>query len=142
MNQAITNVAEGTQLAELAGTAMIRTQESTEDLVKAVELITNKSKEQAQSNLDLVEKSKNIVASTYETDKHLQQQTTNTINLVKNSKRLLSTVRVFKLPEAEEAKEQRSTTNAEVTELKDVIANEKEASSKNNASSGEKIVNA
>jgi len=142
MNQAITNVAEGTQLAELAGTAMIRTQESTEDLVKAVELITNKSKEQAQSNLDLVEKSKNIVASTYETDKHLQQQTTNTINLVKNSKRLLSTVRVFKLPEAEEAKEQRSTTNAEVAELKDVIANEKEASSKNNASSGEKIVNA
>ncbi len=128
MNQAISNVAEGTQLAELAGTAMIRTQESTEDLVKAVELITNKSKEQAQASLDLVEKSKNIVASTHETDKHLRQQTNNTINLVRNSKRLLSTVRVFKLPETEEDKNQSSVNNTAIKELESVIANEKVAS--------------
>ena len=142
MNQAITNVAEGTQLAELAGTAMLRTQESTEDLVKAVEVITNKSKEQAQSSLDLVEKSRNIVASTHETDKHLRQQTNNTINLVKNSKRLLSTVSVFKLPETEEEKAQNRVNNTAVKELENVIDNEAEAPISSTTSSSVKVVNA
>ena len=120
MNNAISQVAEGTQLAEQAGTAMKYTQESTEDLVKAVEKITNSSKKQADASLELVKRSKEIAESTHTTEKHLKQQKGNTVNLVEFSNRLLSTVKVFKLPKIEMQKKT-NVDNVEIPELKNVL---------------------
>ncbi len=131
MNQAISQVATGTQLAELAENAMKQTQDSTENLAQAVKQITESSKAQAEASLQLVKQSNEIVESTRTTDKHLQQQKNNTTNLVQYSNRLLSTVRIFKLPESET---QKSVKNVEVQELKKVLddgiddSNQKQAS--------------
>ena len=120
MNNAISQVAEGTRLAEQAGTAMKQTQESTEDLVKAVVNITHSSKKQADGSLELVKRSKEIADSTRVTEKHLQQQKTNTNNLVEFSNRLLSTVRVFKLPKID-MKKKANVENVDVPELENVL---------------------
>ncbi|MGH1538657.1 MAG: methyl-accepting chemotaxis protein [Gammaproteobacteria bacterium] len=101
MNKAITQVADGTQLAEQAGEAMRLTEKSTEDLVKAVEKITVSSKDQANVSQKIVENSKGIVLSTRKTDKYLRKQTINTNDLVKFSKTLLATIRTFNLPARE-----------------------------------------
>ena len=102
MNTVISQVAEGTALAEQAGFAMQRTQESTEDLVQAVNLITESSKAQANATFQLTENSNEIVESTRKTDEHLHQQMTTANNLVRYSNLLLTTVGVFKLPVKEE----------------------------------------
>ncbi len=118
MNHAISQVAAGTQLAQHAGDAMKQTQTSTEDLVKAVAKITQSSKAQADESLQLVHQSNEIAESTRTTDKHLKQQTNNTTNLVRYSNRLLSTVKVFKLPESEN---NAKVKNVESKELKNVL---------------------
>ncbi len=119
MNKAISQVADGTQLAEQAGSAMKLTEESTVDLVRAVEKITESSKTQANVSLELVKQSEQIVDSTRKTDQHLQTQTKNTDNLVRYAKRLLSTVRVFTLPPITQANAKMK--NVDVPELAKVI---------------------
>ena len=101
MNTAITQVADGTALAEKAGSAMRETQESTQDLVQAVNSITKSSKMQAHANLQLVENANEILEGTRKTDQHLHQQMTTTNNLVRYSNMLLTTVGIFKLPVVE-----------------------------------------
>ncbi|MBT8113459.1 MAG: hypothetical protein KJO47_07250, partial [Gammaproteobacteria bacterium] len=118
MNTVISQVAEGTTLAEQAGDAMKQTKESTEDLVKAVIQITESSKAQAQENLQLVEKSNEIVESTRKTDEHLHQQMTNANNLVRYSNMLLTTVGIFKLPAIQQ--EQQKQTKSQLDENKGV----------------------
>ena len=118
MNTVISQVAEGTKLAEQAGDAMKQTKESTEDLVKAVNQITESSKAQAQENLQLVEKSNEIVESTRKTDEHLHQQMTNANNLVRYSNMLLTTVGIFKLPAVQQ--EQQKQTKSQLDENKGV----------------------
>ncbi len=118
MNTVISQVAEGTTLAEQAGDAMKQTKESTEDLVKAVNQITESSKAQAQENLQLVEKSNEIVESTRKTDEHLHQQMTNANNLVRYSNMLLTTVGIFKLPAIQQ--EQQKQTKSQLDENKGV----------------------
>ncbi len=118
MNTVISQVAEGTTLAEQAGDAMKQTKESTEDLVKAVNQITESSKAQAQENLQLVEKSNEIVESTRKTDEHLHQQMTNANNLVRYSNMLLTTVGIFKLPAVQQ--EQQKQTKSQLDENKGV----------------------
>ncbi len=102
MNTAISQVTDGTAHAEKAGLAMRETQESTEDLVKAVNEITQSSKIQANANLKLVEDANEIIESTSKTDQYLHQQMTNTNNLVRYSNMLLTTVGIFKLPVIEQ----------------------------------------
>ena len=126
MSKAISQVADGTKLAEQAGSAMKLTEQSTEDLVKAVERITSSSKDQANVSLALVEQSKGIVQSTRKTDKYLQTQITSTNNLVKYSKRLLSTISTFKLPENNTMKEKLEINNIDVPEIESVL-NEQES---------------
>lgn len=101
MNTVISQVAEGTAAAEQAGLAMRETQTSTENLVKAVNVITKRAKVQAQANLRLVQNSNEVLDSTRQTDQHLRQQMTNTNNLVRYSNMLLTTVGIFKLPVVE-----------------------------------------
>ena len=102
MNTAISQVAEGTSHAEKAGSAMRETQDSTEQLVKAVNEITASAKIQANEHLTLVQSASEILESTGKTDQHLHQQMTNTNNLVRYSNMLLSTVGIFKLPVIEQ----------------------------------------
>jgi len=103
MNTVIGQVTEGTALAEQAGLAMQRTEESTKDLVEAVNQITESSKAQANATFELAETSDEVVESTRKTDEHLHQQMTTANNLVRYSNLLLTTVGVFKLPVKEEA---------------------------------------
>ena len=106
MNTVINQVSEGTALAEQAGLAMQQTQESTEDLVNAVNQITENSKKQANATFSLADQSSEIVESTRKTDEHLHQQMTNANNLVRYSNLLLTTVGVFKLPVKEGEEQQ------------------------------------
>lgn len=121
MNKAIRQVADGTELAEQAGEAMKLTEESTENLVTAVDAITQSSKHQANVSLGLVDLSKEIVLSTRKTDKYLSTQNTSTNNLVKYSRRLVSTIQTFKLPEAETDLQNNKTNTIDVPELESAL---------------------
>ncbi len=100
VNKAITEVAEGTRLAEQAGESMKETQLTTSELVNSVQQIARSSKEQAEASNMLQDRAAEIVVSTQKTTQHLQKQSASTQNLVKHSVVLLKSVSVFKLPDA------------------------------------------
>jgi methyl-accepting chemotaxis protein len=100
MNNAITQVAQGTQMAEQAGLAMKNTQKSTEELVHSVEHIAVSSLEQSRATTELVERANEIVKGTRQTDKYLKIQNVSTAQLADYSSQLVATVSVFKLPES------------------------------------------
>ncbi|MEE4380098.1 MAG: methyl-accepting chemotaxis protein [Candidatus Competibacteraceae bacterium] len=102
MNQAISQVVDGSRLAEQAGEQMRKTQETTADLVAVVQQIASRSQEQAKTSTGLLERARQIQESTRQTSQQLQEQTVQTNNLVGYARNLLSSVRLFKLP-AEEA---------------------------------------
>ncbi|MFO7641807.1 MAG: methyl-accepting chemotaxis protein [Candidatus Competibacteraceae bacterium] len=98
MNTAISQVVEGSRLAEQAGDQMTRTQETTAELVAAVQQIASRSQEQARISSDLLDSTQQIQDSTRQTSQQLQEQTIQTTNLVEYAKGLLNSVRVFRLP--------------------------------------------
>lgn len=98
MNTAISQVAEGTRLAELASLNMKQTQEATTDLVNSVKDIADRSILQADASNKVLEKAKQIQSSTEQTGRELLEQTKNTDRLVQYSADLVSSVGVFKLP--------------------------------------------
>lgn len=98
MNAAISQVVDGSRLAEQAGDQMKRTQETTADLVAAVQQIAFRSQEQSRLSNDLLERAQQIRESTQQTSQQLQEQTVQTANLVEYATGLLSSVRVFRLP--------------------------------------------
>jgi methyl-accepting chemotaxis protein len=97
MNSAISQVVEGSKLAEQAGRQMQVTQEATAELVESVQRIAEQSKEQARSTTELLERASLIKQSTQETNKQLTEQGQQTNLLVEYARNLLATVRVFKL---------------------------------------------
>ncbi|MDW3094290.1 MAG: methyl-accepting chemotaxis protein [Gammaproteobacteria bacterium] len=97
MNDVITQVAKGTELASKAENAMLMTQASTKELVDAVDLIANSSKSQAKATNGLLDQANEIVESTRQTDRHMKQQSVNTELLGRYSKNLVQTVSEFKL---------------------------------------------
>jgi methyl-accepting chemotaxis protein len=97
MNAAISQVVEGSKLAEQAGRQMQVTKEATAELVSSVQRIAEQSREQARSTTDLLERASLIKRSTQETNKQLTEQTQQTNLLVEYARNLLATVRVFKL---------------------------------------------
>jgi methyl-accepting chemotaxis protein len=98
MNVAISQVVDGSRLAEQAGEQMRRTQETTADLVAAVQQIAVRSQEQAKISSGLLERARQIQESTRQTSQQLEEQTIQTNNLVEYANNLLASVRVFKLP--------------------------------------------
>ena len=98
MNTAISQVVEGSRLAEQAGDQMTRTQETTAELVAAVQQIASRSQEQARISSNLLDSTQQIQDSTRQTSQQLQEQTVQTTNLVEYAKGLLNSVRVFRLP--------------------------------------------
>ena len=98
MNEVISQVAEGTRLAEQAGQSMKETQESTAELVRSVQQIADSSVAQMDISKQLLERARQIQESTEQTGRELFEQTKSTDTLVKYSETLVSTVGVFKLP--------------------------------------------
>lgn len=98
MNTAISQVADGTRLAEQAGQSMRETQQATTELVRAVKQIAASSLNQAEISKQLLKRGQIIQDSTEQTSRELIEQTKNTEELVRYSGNLVSSVAVFKLP--------------------------------------------
>jgi methyl-accepting chemotaxis protein len=98
MNAAITQVVEGSRLAEQAGEQMKHTQMTTADLVASVQQIAVSSQEQAKISNELLQRAAQIQQSTQQTSQELQQQNIQTDSLVRYARGLVESVRVFTLP--------------------------------------------
>jgi len=98
MNSAITQVVEGSKLAEEAGRQMQTTQDTTAELVKSVQQISTNSLRQAKLTNELQEYAKLIRESTAQTSQQLTEQGEQTRNLVEYADKLVESVNVFKLP--------------------------------------------
>ena len=98
MNDAITQVVEGSRLAEEAGRQMQATQDTTTELVMAVQQISTNSLKQAQLTNELQDYAQQIRESTAQTSRQLTEQGEQTKNLVEYAGKLVESVGVFKLP--------------------------------------------
>jgi len=102
MNNVISQVVEGSRLAERAGEQMRKTRDSTENLVQSVREISQTSAEQSNVATRLQVRAEEIKLSTQKTSRQLEEQTLQTDRLVQYAKQLLDAVQVFKLPELNE----------------------------------------
>lgn len=109
MNTAISQVVEGSRLAEQAGEQMKHTQATTADLVASVQQIAVSSQEQARISNELLQRAAQIQESTQQTSQELQQQNVQTDNLVRYARGLVESVRVFTLP----SQESQTSTNTQ-----------------------------
>jgi len=100
MNKAIAQVVEGSELAQASGVKMQVTQQTTAELVNAVEQIAKRSMMQAQFSRVLRTKTEEAQKSTEETNTEIKLQAVQATNLLQFSQQLLESVNVFKLPEA------------------------------------------
>ncbi|MGZ8190882.1 MAG: methyl-accepting chemotaxis protein [Methylococcaceae bacterium] len=98
MNDAISQVVRGTDLAQQAGNEMRETRDTTADLVQLVQRISASSTAQSENSQRLVERARQIQKSTDETYGQLQDQGLQTELLVDLSGMLVTSVGVFTLP--------------------------------------------
>jgi twitching motility protein PilJ len=98
MNDAISQVVKGTDLAQKAGGEMRETRDTTADLVQLVQRIAASSATQAQMTQRLRERAMQIQKSTEQTYEQLQEQGLQTERLVDFSGGLVESVGVFVLP--------------------------------------------
>ncbi|WP_411727819.1 methyl-accepting chemotaxis protein [Methyloglobulus sp.] len=103
MNDAISQVVQGTTLAQQAGSEMRETRETTAELVQLVQRIADNSKAQAETTQKLKERSMLIQKSSAETFQQLKDQGVQTDRLVGFSGNLVQSVGVFTLPKDREA---------------------------------------
>lgn len=98
MNDAITQVVRGTNLAQQAGNEMRETRDTTAELVQLVQQIAIGAKAQAETAQKLRERAAQIQKTTEQTFQQLQEQGKQTDRLVGFSGNLVDSVGVFKLP--------------------------------------------
>ncbi len=98
MNQVISQIVEGSRLAEQAGQQMQATRETTAGLVASVKQIAASSEVQARTGQELLELASVIKGNNEKTSERLHEQSSYTNHLVEYAKQLLGAVRVFKLP--------------------------------------------
>jgi methyl-accepting chemotaxis protein len=98
MNDAISQVVRGTDLAQKAGEEMRATRDTTANLVKLVNRIAASSTIQSQTSLRLVERAHIIQKTSGQTYDQLQAQGIDTDRLVELSNDLVASVGVFTLP--------------------------------------------
>ena len=101
MNELITQVVGGSQLAEAAGKQMEETQSTTAELVSMVQKIAQNAIAQAKTSKQLRERTDIIRDSVRKTGAHLQDQTVHTDELVEQAMQLVASVGVFKLADDE-----------------------------------------
>jgi methyl-accepting chemotaxis protein len=109
MNTVISQVVEGSRLAEQASEQMRATQQTTSELVTSVRQIAADSQSQAQVSNELRNRAGQIVESTLQTRQQLEEQGVQTTSLLDYASRLVQTVRIFRLPG------QPATADAETT---------------------------
>jgi methyl-accepting chemotaxis protein len=102
MNNAISQVVRGTELAQQAGDEMRETRDTTAELVQLVQIIASSSTNQSEISQRLVQRAKQIEKSTEQTYGQLQDQSLQTEHLVNLSDLLVSSVKVFTLPKDSE----------------------------------------
>ncbi len=98
MNSVISQVVEGTQLAELAGERMQQTQNITNELVSSVNEITHRTKDQLRVSAQLRNRAETIKDTTDKTHVRLHEQSELAHHLVLDAAELVASVQVFKLP--------------------------------------------
>lgn len=98
MNSAISQIVEGSRLAEQAGQQMQVTQQNTAELVDSVRQIATSSEVQAKAGHVLLDSAVQIKRSSQQATDQLHEQAAQTSNLLEYAKQLLGAVRVFKLP--------------------------------------------
>lgn len=98
MDRTISQVVEGTQLAEAAGGQMTRTQQTTEELVRSVQEIASETEQQSKVGDDLRERAAHMMERTQATAQQVDDQLSQTRNLVDYARQLVESVRAFKLP--------------------------------------------
>ncbi len=103
MNTVITQVVEGSRLAEEAGKQMRETQQTTAELGASVRQIAEGSQTQAMVSNELRNRAGQIVESTLQTNQELEAQGVQTARLLDFSSRLVDAVNVFRLPESQAA---------------------------------------
>jgi methyl-accepting chemotaxis protein len=99
MNKLITQVAEGTKLAEDSGQRMHETEAATRQLVNHVKSIAVNSVNQANMASRVRDRATQITESTQKTYSELEQQRLQTDELKVHARSLLERVNVFTLPE-------------------------------------------
>ena len=101
MNELISQVVGGSQLAEAAGKHMEETQATTAELVSMVQKIAENAITQAETSNQLRERTDVIRDSVRKTGAHLHDQTAHTDELVEQAMQLVASVGVFKLSDEE-----------------------------------------
>jgi methyl-accepting chemotaxis protein len=101
MNELITQVVGGSQLAATAGQQMEETQSTTAELVSMVQKIAENATAQAETSNKLRERTDVIRDSVRKTGAHLQDQTHHTDELVEQAMLLVAAVGVFTLADDE-----------------------------------------
>lgn len=99
MNDLISQVVEGSSLAERSGTQMDLTYKNTQRLVEVVQRIASSALAQARTSNALRDRTEIIRESVRQTGAHLQEQSFYTDQLVEHAMTLVATVGVFQLPE-------------------------------------------
>jgi methyl-accepting chemotaxis protein len=99
MNDLISQVVEGSNLAERSGKQMDLTYKNTQRLVEVVQRIASSALAQARTSNALRDRTEIIRESVRQTGAHLQEQSFYTDQLVDHAMSLVATVGVFKLPE-------------------------------------------
>ncbi len=97
MNHAITQVVEGSRMAENAGSQMRDTQEKSHHLVTLVQQIADSSDNQVQVSKQLQRQAVELKQSNQETSVLLEEQAERSNNLVNYAKSLLKSISVFKI---------------------------------------------
>src|SRR5690606_1955263 len=98
MGRTISEVVEGSRLAERAGEHMHLTREATAELAAAVREIATTSSGQAEISRKLREMAIAVQHSTRQTRDKLEEQTADTHALVNSSRKLRQAISAFKLP--------------------------------------------
>jgi twitching motility protein PilJ len=100
MNEVISQVVDGSRLAERAGAQMRETEQSTNHLVQLVDQIARSSEAQARSSEGLKNRASKIQKTTELTGSEMQEQAEGTVKLVDYAAKLVDAVSVFRLPES------------------------------------------
>jgi twitching motility protein PilJ len=110
MNTVISQVVEGSRLAEQASEQMRVTQQTTSELVTSVRQIAAGSQSQAQVSNELRNRAGQIVESTLRTTQQLEEQDVQTTSLLDYASRLVQAVRIFRLPDLPATADAETTT--------------------------------
>ena len=97
MNELITQIIGGSQLAQAAGTQMQKTQATTSELVDLVKTIAERAGQQVTTSMKLRQRTDSIRDRVRKTGTHLKEQTVHTDELVEQAMSLVAAVGVFKL---------------------------------------------